>query len=190
MILSTLQIVALAWMGLCWFAWGMSFRKPSKQAQGQEKVVRAPASRWGIFFVMLGFACIWAFVRPVGFEKSAASLIASMVLGPPSVVLVWMAARHLDKQWRFEAALSEDHKLITTGPYRWLRNPIYASMLGMLLATGFAKTWWPPLVAGVIFFVIGTEIRVRAEERLLAARFGEEFAQYKTTTPAYFPFLR
>ena len=137
---------------------------------------------------MLGYACIWAFVRPVGFEKSAASLIASMMLGPPSVVLVWMAARHLDKQWRFEAALSEDHKLITTGPYRWLRNPIYASMLGMLLATGFAKTWWPLLIAGVIFFVIGTEIRVRAEERLLAARFGEEFARYKATTPAYFPF--
>ena len=115
--------------------------------QGEEEGGARPASRWGILLVMLGYACIWAFVRPVGFEKSAASLIASMVLGPPSVVLVWMAARHLDKQWRFEAALSEDHKLITTGPYRWLRNPIYASMFGMLLATGFAKTWWPLLVA-------------------------------------------
>jgi protein-S-isoprenylcysteine O-methyltransferase Ste14 len=185
-----LQIVAWVELGVCWVVWALAFVKPQKRAASAKKAERAPASRWGIFFVMLGFACIWAFVRPVGFEKSAASLIASMVLGPPSVVLVWMAARHLDKQWRFEAALSEDHKLITTGPYRWLRNPIYASMLGMLLATGFAKTWWPLLVAGVIFFVIGTEIRVRAEERLLAARFGEEFAQYKTTTPAYFPFLQ
>jgi protein-S-isoprenylcysteine O-methyltransferase Ste14 len=139
---------------------------------------------------MLGYACIWSFVRPVGFEKSAASLIASMVFGPPSVVLVWMAARHLDKQWRFEAALSEDHKLITTGPYRWLRNPIYASMFGMLLATGFAKSWWPLFIAGVVFFVVGTEIRVHAEEKLLAARFGEDFARYKEKTPAYFPFIR
>ena len=113
-----------------------------------------------------------------------------MMVGPPSVVLVWMATRHLDKQWRFEAALSEDHNLITTGPYRWLRNPIYASMLGMLLATGFAKTWWPLLIAGVTFFVIGTEIRVRAEEQLLATRFGDEFEKYKATTPAYLPFLR
>jgi protein-S-isoprenylcysteine O-methyltransferase Ste14 len=38
--------------------------------------------------------------------------------------------------------------------------------------------------------VIGTEIRVRAEEKLLATRFGEEFTRYKATTPAYFPFLR
>ena len=189
-IVNNLQIAAGVELGVCWIAWSLAFVKPQKRAAGAKKVGRAPASRWGIFMVMLGFACIWAFVRPVGYEKSAASLIASMVLGPPSVVLVWMAARHLDKQWRFEAALSEDHTLITTGPYRWLRNPIYASMLGMLLATGLAKTWWPLLVAGVVFFVIGTEIRVRAEEKLLAARFGEEFARYKATTPAYFPFVR
>jgi protein-S-isoprenylcysteine O-methyltransferase Ste14 len=187
---NTLQIAAWAELGVCWIAWTLAFVKPGKQAAGAKKTEHAPASRWGIVLVMLGYAFIWAFVRPVGFEKSVASLIASMVLGPPSVVLVWMAARHLDKQWRFEAALSEDHKLITTGPYRWLRNPIYASMLGMLLATGFAKTWWPMMVAGVVSFVIGTEIRVRSEERLLAARFGEEFARYKARTPAYFPFIR
>jgi protein-S-isoprenylcysteine O-methyltransferase Ste14 len=185
-----LQMAAWVELGVCWIAWCVAFVRPRNSARGAKKNVSAPVSRWGVILVMLGYACIWAFVRPVGFEKSAASLIASMVLGPPSVVLVWMAARHLDKQWRFEAALSEDHKLITTGPYRWLRNPIYASMLGMLLATGFAKTWWPMLIAGVIFFVIGTEIRVRAEEKLLAARFGEEFTMYKSTTPAYFPFIR
>lgn len=185
-----LEIAAWVELGVCWIAWSLAFVKPQRRASGQKKTVRAPSSRWGIFLVMLGYACIWAFVRPAGFEKSPACLIASMILAPPSVVLVWMAVRHLDKQWRFEAALSEDHKLITTGPYRWLRNPIYASMLGMLLATGFAKTWWPLLVAGVIFFVIGTEIRVRAEERLLEERFGEAFAQYKTQTPAYLPFLR
>jgi protein-S-isoprenylcysteine O-methyltransferase Ste14 len=185
-----LQIAAWVELGVCWIAWSLAFVKPRKRAAAAVKRERAPNSLWGIFLVMLGYACIWAFVRPVGFEKSALSLIASMILAPPSVLLVWAAARHLDKQWRFEAALSEDHKLITTGPYRWLRNPIYASMFGMLLATGFAKTWWPLLIAGVAFFVIGTEIRVRSEEKLLAARFGDEFVRYKAATAAYFPFLR
>jgi protein-S-isoprenylcysteine O-methyltransferase Ste14 len=190
MIVTPLEIAAWVELGVCWIAWSLAFVKPQKRAAGAKKAVQAKSSRWGILLVMLSYACMWAFVRPVGFEKSAASLIASMIIGPPSVVLVWMAARHLDKQWRFEAALSEDHKLITTGPYRWLRNPIYASMLGMLLETGLAKSWWPLLVAGVVFFVIGTEIRVRAEEKLLASRFGEEFARYKAGTPAYLPFLR
>jgi len=104
-------------------------------------------------------------------------------------VLAWSAARHLDKYWRFEAALSDDHQLITTGPYRWLRHPIYASMLGLLLQTGLARAWWPLLVAGILFGVIGTEIRIRAEDGLLAARFHDQFAAYRTTK-AYLPFLR
>jgi len=63
-------------------------------------------------------------------------------------------------------------------------------MLGMLLATSLAKTWWPLLVAGIVFFIIGTEIRVRAEDGLLAVRFGETHARYKAGTKAYIPFLR
>jgi protein-S-isoprenylcysteine O-methyltransferase Ste14 len=186
----TLQIVALIELALCWIAWSLAFVKPRRQAAGQKKVVRAPASRWGIGLVMLGFACVWTFVQPQGFQKSLASLIASMILGPPSVALAWAATRHLGKQWRYEAALSADHELIRTGPYRWLRHPIYASMLGMLLATGTAHAWWPLLVASLIFFLAGTEIRVRAEDTLLAERFGQEFAHYQANTRAYIPFLR
>ena len=188
--LAMLRIAAYAVLMTCWIAWVLAFIKPQRSAAGHKKTVRAPASRWGIFMVMLGFACIWAFVQPHGFEKSAASLIASMVVGPPSVALAWGATRRLDKHWRFEAALSEDHELVRTGPYRWLRHPIYASMFGMLIATGLVKAWWPLFLAGIIFFLIGTEIRVRAEDGLLAARFGEEFAQYKKTTRDYLPFIR
>jgi len=186
----TLQIAAYVVLLICWVAWSLAFIKPRKSAAGKTKAVRAPASRVGILLVMLGFAFEGAFVRPVGFEKSAASLIASMIIGPPSVVLVWMATRHLGKQWRFEAALSEDHELVTTGPYRWLRHPIYASMLGMLLQTGLVHAWCPMLIAGLVFYVIGTEIRVRAEDRLLAGRFGEEFNRFQASTRAYIPFIR
>jgi protein-S-isoprenylcysteine O-methyltransferase Ste14 len=185
-----LQIVAYVVLGVCWITWVLAFVKPQRSAAGQKKSVRAPSSRWGIFLVMLAFACEWAFIQPAGFHKSVASLIASMVVGPPSVALAWMATRHLDKQWRFEAALSEDHELIRTGPYRWMRHPIYASMLGMLLQTGLAKAWWPLLIAGLVFYVIGTEIRIHAEERLLAERFGAEFDLFRRTTRAYIPFLR
>ena len=190
MIITPLELAVWIELGVCWVLWMLAFVEPQKRAAGQKKAVRASSSRIGIALVMLAFACVWAFVIPKGFQKSAASLIAAMVLGPLAVVLAWWATRHLDKQWRFEAALSEDHELIMTGPYRWVRHPIYASMFGMLVATGLAKTWWPLLVAGFVLFVIGTEIRVRAEERLLAARFGETHARYRSETKAYIPFVR
>src|SRR6202050_4987833 len=93
-----LQIAAHVELGLCWVAWSMAFVKPSKQAASQKEAASAPASRWGIFLVMVGFALAWSYVRPVGFQKSTTSLIASMILGPPSVALGGAAARHRGKQ--------------------------------------------------------------------------------------------
>ena len=185
-----LKTIALCELFACWVVWTLAFVKPRRQAAKQEEVARAPASKWGIGLVMLGFALIWAYVRPVGYEKSEAELIASMVLGPPSVALAWAAARHLGKQWRYQAAVSEGHELIQTGPYRWVRHPIYASMLGMILATGFYWTWWPMFVAAIVVFLIGTEIRVQTEDRLLAEHFGEVFTAYRKRVKAYIPFVR
>jgi len=184
------QYIALAELILCWVLWILGFIKPRKKAAGQKKVVEASSSRWGIVLQTIGFAFTWAYVRPVGLEKSPAALIAAMILAPVSTAVGWAAARHLGKQWRYVAALSEDHELVQTGPYRWVRHPIYASMLGMLLATGFAWTWWPMQLAGLVFFLIGTEIRVRAEDRLLGERFQDSFAAYRSRVPAYIPFLR
>ena len=140
--------------------------------------------------VMISFALLCAYVRPPNFQKSALSLIVSMVLGPPSVALAWAATRHIGKQWRYEAALIEDHELIQTGPYAWVRHPIYLSLLGMQLATGAAWTWWPMFLAAVIFYVIGTEIRMREEDRLLAERFQDSFARYRARVRAFIPLIR
>ncbi|HLY39801.1 MAG TPA: isoprenylcysteine carboxylmethyltransferase family protein [Terracidiphilus sp.] len=185
-----LQWIAFGELAICWIAWSLAFKQPRREAAGQAKIVRAPASRWGIFLNFIGFACVFAYMRPVGLEKTIPELLASMLIGPPAVILVWKATSHLGRHWRYEAALSADHQLVQTGAYRWMRHPIYASMLGMLLSTGLAYTWWPFLVAGFLIFLIGIEIRVRAEDRLLAERFQDEFFEYKARTPAYIPFLR
>jgi protein-S-isoprenylcysteine O-methyltransferase Ste14 len=185
-----LWTVAIVEMLLCWFVWSLAFVKPSRQAADRTEAVKATSSRWGLGLVMASFALLWTYVRPTGFHKSDVSLIVSMVAGPPSVALAWWATRHLGKQWRYQAALRTDHELIQTGPYAWMRHPIYTSMLGMMLTTGFCWTWWPMFAGSLICFIAGTEIRVRAEDRLLADRFGDTFAQYRQKVPAFVPFLR
>lgn len=185
-----LQWIAFGELILCWIVWSLAFIKPSQQAADRKEVAKSPASKWGIALVMLSFALVWTYVRPVGFHKSTLSLVFSMILGPPSVALVWAAARQLGKQWRYAAALREDHELIRNGPYRWLRHPIYASMFGMVLSTGFCWTWWPMFLASIVSFVAGTEIRIRAEDRLLEARFQDDFRSWRSKTRAYIPFIR
>ncbi len=190
MIVTNLLIAAWVELLVCWIAWCAAFVKPSRQARGKQKAVRATSSRWGIGLVFVAFMLIWMWVKPAGFQKSAVALVASMILGPISVILVWAAAHELGKQWRFEAALSTDHELIQTGPYRWMRHPIYTSMFGMLMATAAAYTWWPLWIAGALAFIAGTEIRVRAEDRLLEAHFQNTFRDYRSRVRAYLPFIR
>ena len=99
-----LKTVALAELFVCWILWALAFVKPRKEATGAKTVARAPASKWGIFLVMIGFLLVYAYIRPIGFEKPTWSLIVSMVLGPPSVAVAWSATRHLGKQWRYDSS--------------------------------------------------------------------------------------
>jgi protein-S-isoprenylcysteine O-methyltransferase Ste14 len=190
MIFTSLHIAALIELLLCWIAWALAFVRPWKQAKSQKKKETASGSRIGIIIVTMGFFCAWVQIRPNQYEKSAAALIASMVIAPFAAALSWWATRHLGKQWRYVAAVTEGHELVTTGPYRFIRHPIYTSMFGMLLATVFAWSWWPLGIAAVMFYIIGTEIRIRAEEALLAAHFGDRFIAWRAKTPAYIPFIR
>ena len=85
------------------------------------------------------------------------------------------------------ARLVEGHTLIQDGPYRFVRNPIYTGMFGMLLATGLAAGRWIPLLVGIVLFTAGTYIRIRSEERLLRQAFGSEFEDYVRKVPALIP---
>jgi protein-S-isoprenylcysteine O-methyltransferase Ste14 len=97
------------------------------------------------------------------------------------------AVRTLGKQWAVAARLVEGHKLITEGPYAYVRNPIYTGMFGMLLATGLAMEHWIATIAAVVIFAAGLVIRVRTEEKLLRAAFGQEFEDYAQRVPAVIP---
>jgi len=107
-----------------------------------------------------------------------------------AVAVSFEAARALGNLLRIDAEFSVNHRLVCTGPYRWVRHPVYASFLCLMVGTGLLITPWPLLLVGLAIFLCGTEIRVRTEDRLLAARFGEQFADYQRTVAAYVPLVR
>jgi protein-S-isoprenylcysteine O-methyltransferase Ste14 len=62
-------------------------------------------------------------------------------------------------------------------------------MFGLLLSNAFANAGWVGTLAAISVFIVGAEIRIRAEEGLLRAKFGGEFEAYRRSVPAYIPFL-
>ncbi len=99
------------------------------------------------------------------------------------------AARALGRHWALVARVIEGHELVRLGPYAVVRNPIYLAMLGMLFATGLAVSRWQALAFATIVFLIGTEIRIRSEEKLLREAFGPKFDEYARQVPAFVPRL-
>jgi protein-S-isoprenylcysteine O-methyltransferase Ste14 len=113
--------------------------------------------------------------------------VLTVAIALASVWLVNSAARRLGKQWALAARLVEGHELIQDGPYRFVRNPIYTGMFGMLVATGLAAGRWFNLLIAIVMFAVGTYIRIRSEERLLRQAFGSKFEVYARDVPALIP---
>ena len=193
-----LQIAALTELAVCWIVWILAFVKPSKQAAGEKEVSSAPVSWWGIFLVMVGFALIWAYVRPIGLRES--SLCVGRVHGPQAASVrlrYWPGRRRVISASNGATRPCAQRFTGSSRPvlHRWLRHAIYASMLGMLLATGAAWTWWPMAsdrVGDRVFWPLSTEIRVRAGgAALLAGHFGSSFSAYRSrTSQLTSPFIR
>jgi protein-S-isoprenylcysteine O-methyltransferase Ste14 len=145
-------------------------------------------SRWGVVLQFAAYSLLWQghfWTR----QLPPSRLAVCVVLFGLAILLSWTSSSAVGRHLRVDAALGAEHQLIRSGPYGLVRNPIYTSMLLVLCATAIVVTPWQLFAASLTLFVIGTEIRVRTEERLLAAHFGEEFQRYKQRVSAYIPFL-
>jgi protein-S-isoprenylcysteine O-methyltransferase Ste14 len=184
--LTKLQIVASAEIPICWALALYPFLFRPKQPKARESVIQ-PKARWGIALQIVAFALVSIIVfKP----KPDGVLVAAIIVLPLSVWLGWQALMHLGKQWRIQAGLYSDHELVRTGPYGVVRHPIYVALLGMLIGTGLVVSWWPIVVLAASLFIAGMEIRIHAEDALLADRFGDAFDKYRGAVAAYIPFLR
>lgn len=186
-----IALVMLGWSGL---AVVFLLRKRSGH-QGTAGGRRDSLWIAGLALQAVGFAMVWGMRRlpdtTVAGGSAAAGMavtIAIAILVCAAVAMVAGAVRSLGRHWSIQARLVQGHQLVTTGPYRFVRHPIYTGLLGLLVATGLAFSTWPFIVAGFVFFAAGTRLRGASEERLLRASFGEEYDRYAARVPAVLPF--
>jgi protein-S-isoprenylcysteine O-methyltransferase Ste14 len=175
-------IVAAAWI-----VWMLPFLLLKRSQPRAQQVDRR--ARWGILLVAISFAALWQY-QFWQTSLPAWRLMLAIVFFVLAGVLSWTATRVLGKQWRVDAGLNAEHELVTQGPYRLVRHPIYTSVLCVLWGTGSILLPLPLILLATLPALIGTEIRVRIEDGLLASRFGTRFDDYRRNVPAYIPFIR
>lgn len=86
------------------------------------------------------------------------------------------------------SATRKEHKLVTSGPYRWVRHPLYTVGSTMFIAFGMmADNWFIALLSILAF--IGMAIRTPKEEANLIEKFGDEYREYMKRTGRFLPKL-
>lgn len=143
-------------------------------------LILAPAFSLLVSLAPRGF---WPSLR---FWYPPIALPGALLMVASTVLLLW-ARWVLGTMWASKPLLQEGHQLRTSGPYALVRHPIYAGFAGLLLGgmltVGFGV--WIAWALGGLAFVAW---RVRAENRMMTAAFGDAYRDYSARVPALIPF--
>ena len=142
---------------------------------------------------LTGVSVIAVIVIAVAFRGSAVAT-HSVILGAVGAVLfvcgialaVW-ARLHLGRNWGMPMTQRAAPELVTSGPYRFVRHPIYSGLLIAMLGTVLVNSLLGLIVVAVLtayFYYCGT-----VEERNLATTFPEAYPAYRSRTKMLIPFL-
>jgi len=193
-------VFRLTILGVLLLAFGISasFRKRARDEGG---TIKRQEEGWGILIIRMGvslpllavillnvfwpFSLSWAKFDVPNWLQTAGAGLAILCLP-----LLWWVFRSIGKNVSETVLIKDEHELVTSGPYRWVRHPLYGSALLLLLSISLVFGDWIILgytLAGTLAFRL---LVIPAEERQLLEAFGEDYECYQSRTRALLPWIR
>ena len=119
-------------------------------------------------------------------HSTASGLIGLVVVAVGLGLAVW-ARVYLGGNWGMPMTQRVDPELVTTGPYRTIRHPIYTGLILALVGTSIAITFYALIVAAVAgtYFVFSA----KSEERFMVEQFPDTYPAYQRSTKMLIPYL-
>lgn len=190
--MSTLVIV-LRVLSLAAFAAPMLLGKRARRAKPAAQALRTLGDRAPLAANLVAFSLflLSLVILSGGSERSTALPLAlcGCLVALSGAALVLRSRAELGAAWSLLPKAGADTGLLTTGPYRRLRHPIYLGLT--LIATGNALAFgsWPALLVVWCGIVPTFAWRARVEEAQLSRTFGERFTVYRQRTRMMIPKL-
>lgn len=134
-----------------------------------------------------GFYLLFSHKPPFGLlgtrfiSDSHSVLIAAIVLTFAGVALSIWARLILGENWSAKVTRKVDHELIRSGPYAFVRHPIYSGLLLATIGTAIFVGEYRGLVA-VPLVLLSESIKARREERFMIEEFGQTYQEYREQT--------
>lgn len=178
------------WVGfaLVWALWAVR----TKRTEQRESV----ASRlFYSLFLMAGFYLIFArkvpllwLRRPILPRDAWVHATGIVVTAAGLLFAIW-ARFHLGTNWSGTVTVKVGHELVRSGPYHWVRHPIYSGLLLAIIGTGVERGETRSIVA-FLLACTGFLVKLRREEKFMNATFGAQYEEYRRSTGALIPRLR
>lgn len=185
--MNPLRVCSTIWLFflLAWLVFGF-FRKPTQERE-------SAASRLS-YSIPTVLAFYLLFSHAINFELLNLRLIPGtpfaqwLGIGLTAIGVgfaVW-ARVYIGENWSGTVTVKVGHELIRSGPYAWVRHPIYSGILLAALGTALVRDEVRGLV-GLVILWIAFWIKSRIEEQFMSKTFGDAYAQYSKSTGALIP---
>lgn len=176
-------LIGVLWFSF-WIYWLVS-------AIGKKKVIKRANSGQRFTFIIFVIILLtlshlpYFHVQP--FTSNNIILTVGVILCALGLGFAVWARVHLGSNWNAEPSIQQGHELVTSGPYQWVRHPIYT---GLIIAL-FGSTLVGNAVWLVIFIALGFIFvwRIKTEEKFMMELFPQAYPEYKKRTKALFPFI-
>ena len=120
------------------------------------------------------------------FPETPAVQITGAIITFAGLAFTAWARTVLGRNWSAVVTIRQDHHLIRTGPYRWVRHPIYSGLLLAMLGTAISVGLLRGL-AGTLIGLAAFRMKASLEEAFLTEQFGPEYIEYKKKVKALIP---
>lgn len=171
-----------------WLSAGV-FAEPGLRRAARHRSMALSFTLFGVVmaaaFVARGSAALEAL--QLGEHQSIWLAVTGAALATLGALIAFAARAVIGRNWGIPGTRKADTELVTNGPYKLIRHPIYSGILVMMAgsAIGLTPIWWLVAVAAAVYFVV----IARAEESYMAERFPEAYPAYRARTKMLIPFL-
>lgn len=183
------RIIQGAWAGflIVWLIAALDTKRTERRFAG-------PARLGSVMLVVSGALLLIFEEAGVGFlghqlfpPNNLVDLVAALFT-VAGIAIAIVARFVLGRNWSSEVTVKAGHELIISGPYRYVRHPIYSGLLFSLTGTALYLREVRGFV-GVLLATVGWKLKSLAEEKIMTEQFGPAYTGYKQRVKALIPLI-